>query len=77
MDIILKGGYVLSPPSDWNTTIGVVATKCAVEQDGHHQGRADGLARTINPVHTQFDGDTIFGLATGRSTSKCPQAWWA
>jgi L-aminopeptidase/D-esterase-like protein len=20
--------------------------------------------RTINPVHTQFDGDTIFGLAT-------------
>jgi L-aminopeptidase/D-esterase-like protein len=25
----------------------------------------DGLARTINPVHTQFDGDTIFGLSTG------------
>jgi L-aminopeptidase/D-esterase-like protein len=29
------------------------------------QWRGDRLARTINPVHTQFDGDTIFGLATG------------
>ena len=25
----------------------------------------DGLARTINPVHTPADGDTIFGLSTG------------
>ena len=25
----------------------------------------DGLARTINPVHTMTDGDTIFALATG------------
>ena len=27
----------------------------------------DGLARTINPVHTMVDGDTIFALATGRA----------
>ena len=27
----------------------------------------DGLARTINPVHTQTDGDTLFALATGSS----------
>ena len=26
----------------------------------------DGLARTIRPVHTQMDGDTIFALATGK-----------
>ena len=27
----------------------------------------DGLARTINPVHTAADGDTIFAAATGTS----------
>jgi len=26
----------------------------------------DGLARAIRPVHTPFDGDTVFTLATGR-----------
>ncbi|GAA1478542.1 P1 family peptidase [Nocardioides aestuarii] len=26
----------------------------------------DGLARAIDPVHTMFDGDTVFTLATGR-----------
>jgi L-aminopeptidase/D-esterase-like protein len=25
----------------------------------------DGLARAITPSHTQGDGDTVFGLATG------------
>jgi L-aminopeptidase/D-esterase-like protein len=25
-----------------------------------------GLARTISPVHTAFDGDVIFALATGQ-----------
>jgi L-aminopeptidase/D-esterase-like protein len=68
IDIILRGGYVLSPPSDWNTTIGVVATNARLnktEVTKVAQMAHDGLARTINPVHTQFDGDTIFGLATG------------
>jgi L-aminopeptidase/D-esterase-like protein len=27
----------------------------------------DGLARSINPVHTQSDGDTMFALGTGAS----------
>ena len=27
----------------------------------------DGYARTIRPVHTQMDGDTIFALATGQA----------
>ena len=50
------------------TTIGVVATDamldkaqaCKLAQMAH-----DGLARSINPVHTQADGDTLFALATG------------
>ena len=27
----------------------------------------DGLARCIDPVHTPYDGDTLFALATGAS----------
>jgi L-aminopeptidase/D-esterase-like protein len=26
----------------------------------------DGLARAIQPVHTPWDGDTVFALSTGR-----------
>jgi len=51
-----------------NTTLGVVATNAAltkaeatkVAQMGH-----DGLARAIRPVHTMFDGDTVYALSTG------------
>lgn len=53
-----------------NTTIGVIATDAVLSRPqaqrlavmGH-----DGLARAINPVHTPFDGDTLFALATGKS----------
>jgi L-aminopeptidase/D-esterase-like protein len=51
------------------TTIGVVATDVALTkaQCSKVSGIAhDGLARAIRPVHTMFDGDTIFTLATGR-----------
>jgi L-aminopeptidase/D-esterase-like protein len=51
-----------------NTTIGVVATTASLSKaevskmaDVAH----DGLARAIRPAHSMFDGDTIFGLATG------------
>ncbi|MEV0642119.1 P1 family peptidase [Streptomyces sp. NPDC050619] len=27
----------------------------------------DGFARSLNPVHTLVDGDTVFGPATGRT----------
>jgi L-aminopeptidase/D-esterase-like protein len=68
MDIVRSGAYVLSPALDWNTSIGVVATNARLskaEITKVAQMAHDGLARAINPVHTQFDGDTIFGLATG------------
>ncbi|HSI55713.1 MAG: P1 family peptidase [Ramlibacter sp.] len=53
-----------------NTTIGVIATDAVITKAqasrlatmGH-----DGLARTINPVHTMSDGDTLFALGTGRA----------
>ena len=53
-----------------NTTLGVIATDAVLTkaqasrlaQMGH-----DGLARSINPVHTLSDGDTLFALGTGRA----------
>jgi L-aminopeptidase/D-esterase-like protein len=53
-----------------NTTIGVIATDAQLTKvqaarlatQGH-----DGLARAIQPAHTQSDGDTLFALATGAS----------
>jgi L-aminopeptidase/D-esterase-like protein len=51
-----------------NTVIGVVATNARLDKEGINkvaQMAHDGLARTIRPAHTMFDGDTIFGLATG------------
>ena len=50
------------------TTIGVIATDAKLDKAGATklaQMAHDGLARSINPVHTQGDGDTLFGLATG------------
>lgn len=52
-----------------NTTLAVVATDAALtkaEARKLAQMAHDGLARTIRPVHTPFDGDTVFTLATGR-----------
>ena len=37
----------------------------------------DGLARAINPVHTMFDGDTVFALATGVRAAPDPCAFHA
>jgi len=52
------------------TTIGVVATDAALTkaQCRRLAGAAhDGLARSIDPIHTMLDGDTIFALSTGRA----------
>jgi L-aminopeptidase/D-esterase-like protein len=53
-----------------NTTIGVVATDaCLTKEEANKvaQMAHDGLAITIRPVHTMFDGDTIFSLSTGKA----------
>ena len=52
-----------------NTTIGVIATNAVltkVQTSRLATAGHDGLARSINPVHTESDGDTLFALATGR-----------
>ncbi len=51
-----------------NTTLGVVVTNATLtkaQATKVAQMAHDGLARTIAPSHTPWDGDTIFSLATG------------
>ena len=50
-----------------NTTIGVVATNAGLTKSQAIQVASmaqDGVARTMRPAHSMFDGDTIFALAT-------------
>ncbi|HEY3634656.1 MAG TPA: P1 family peptidase [Caldimonas sp.] len=52
------------------TTLAVVATDAVLtkaEANKVAQMAHDGLARSINPVHTMGDGDVVFALATGAS----------
>ena len=60
-----------------NTTIAVVATGAALDKGGCRRlaiMAQDGLARAIRPVHTPFDGDTVFALATGSGPPVEPAA---
>lgn len=53
-----------------NTTIGVIATDAVLTKAQAHRLALvahDGLARSINPVHTLSDGDTLFALGTGKA----------
>jgi L-aminopeptidase/D-esterase-like protein len=52
-----------------HTTLVVVMTNARLDKVGATkvaQMAQDGLARTINPVHTQFDGDLVFAFSAGR-----------
>jgi L-aminopeptidase/D-esterase-like protein len=51
-----------------NTTIAIVATDAALGKPGCRRLAVmaqDGLARAIRPIHTPFDGDSVFAMATG------------
>ncbi len=57
-------------PNPGNTVIGVVATNAGLSKEAANkvaQMAHNGLARTISPAHTMFDGDTIFALSTGQA----------
>lgn len=52
-----------------HTTIGAIATNAALTKAECRRLAImahDGFARAIRPVHTPFDGDTVFAVATGR-----------
>lgn len=55
-------------PRSTNTTIAVVATNAPLDKEEAQKmaGVAhDGLARAISPMHTLYDGDSVFALSTG------------
>jgi L-aminopeptidase/D-esterase-like protein len=71
--LVLGGGDPPAPGAQ--TTLAVVATDAPLDaaQANHLASVAhDGLARTIRPVHTMFDGDTAFALATGSGPPPAP-----
>jgi L-aminopeptidase/D-esterase-like protein len=55
-----------------NTTIGIVITNANLNKEQINkvaQMAHDGIARSIDPCHTMYDGDTIFTLSLGQETS--------
>ena len=64
---LLAGEMRSAPRAGEHTAIGVVATNVALtksEATRVAQMAHDGFARSIRPVHTPFDGDTLFALST-------------
>lgn len=56
------------PVQPLNTTIGVVATSAVLSKAECTRVASvshDGMARAIRPVHSMFDGDTVFALSSG------------
>jgi L-aminopeptidase/D-esterase-like protein len=67
MKVIKEGGAATSSIGG-NTTLAVVATDAALTKEGANlvaRMAHSGLARTIIPIHTLLDGDTVFALSTG------------
>lgn len=57
------------------TTLAVVATDAVLDKAGCATLAGvghDGFARALSPVHTAFDGDTVFALATGEQPAPTP-----
>jgi L-aminopeptidase/D-esterase-like protein len=71
VDFDLPPDMKIAPRAGANTTIAVVATDAALTHPELKRVAimaADGFARALRPVHTPFDGDTVFALATGKRT---------
>ena len=64
----ILAGETLKSTRGANSSIGIVATNAHLtktEATKIAQMAQDGFARTIRPVHTAMDGDTIFASGTG------------
>ncbi|WP_148574563.1 P1 family peptidase [Nocardioides caldifontis] len=67
--LLAEGMPELPPVGGANTTLALVATDLALTkaQAGRLASVAhDGFARAIRPVHTSYDGDTVFAVSTGQ-----------
>jgi L-aminopeptidase/D-esterase-like protein len=65
---LLRSGAAFRARPGEHTTLGVVATNATLTKAQARkvaQMAHDGLARTIYPIHTPADGDTIFAIGAG------------
>jgi len=63
------GRAIINFASQQNTVIGVVATNARLTKEETNRlalSSQNGIACTIRPAHSLFDGDTIFTLATNK-----------
>jgi L-aminopeptidase/D-esterase-like protein len=63
------GALTEAVPPGGSTTLGLVATNATLTKIEVHRVAVqahDGMARAVRPVHTSFDGDTVFALAVPR-----------
>ena len=70
VDALIAGRGPTALMEGMATTIGIVATDARLTKAQTNKLASmahDGLARSINPVHTANDGDVLFALATGAS----------
>ena len=73
LDLPPVQGLPAAPPPDSgtaakNTTIAIVATDARLDPAQTTRmasGAHAGIARAVQPSHTLYDGDTVFGIATG------------
>jgi len=68
LDLDLPGDMKRPARPGTNTTIAIVAIDAEVTRVELQRiaiMAADGFARALRPVHTPFDGDTVFAIATG------------
>lgn len=59
-----------------NTTVAIVATDAELSRTELRRMAimaADGFARALRPIHTPFDGDIVFAIATGRRPVREPK----
>lgn len=69
-DLLLSGNFGALMHGA-NTTIGCILTDAKLDKVGANKLAAiahNGLARTIAPAHTDYDGDTLFALSCGDKT---------
>jgi len=67
-ELLRKGKFGRNVPSS-NTIIGVVATNAQLNKEQANklaQMAQVGIARTIDPCRTMYDGDVIFALSCGK-----------
>lgn len=68
VNTVLAGGLPEPPVAGANTTLAVIATDAKIT---HAQAQKlaelghDGMALAIRPVHTMYDGDTVFAASVG------------